>query len=67
MKRGIPIVMMVNEDFVTIAKLIAKSKGAPGLPHVVFPRTINTTPDKDVETLMDNAIPQIVQLWKVGA
>ena len=58
--------MLVNEDFVEIAKLMAKSKGIPALPYVVFPRTINTMPTEQVEVLAEGAVDKIVSLLRAG-
>ena len=61
------MVMLVNEDFVEIAKLMAKSKGVPNLPHVVFPRTINTIPDEEVVELTGKVVDEIASLLMKGA
>ena len=53
MKKGIAAVVLANEDFVELAKVVAKSKGVSTLPYVVFPRKINEmSEDEDNFTII---------------
>lgn len=61
------MVYLVHEDFLDIAKLVAKSKGAPILPCVVLPRTINSIPTEEVEALAEKDVEKVVELLKTGA
>ena len=61
------MVYLVHEDFLDIAKLAAKSRGAPFLPCVIFPRKINSIPPEEVEVHAEKAIGEIVNLRKTGA
>jgi len=60
-KKGLPAVIILNEDFVAEAQLIARSRGVP-IKYVVVPRTINTMADEEIEAEIDKVEEQIVQL-----
>jgi hypothetical protein len=59
-------VVLANEDFVELAKVVAKSKGVSVLPYVVFPRKINEMTPEEIEELTGRAIGEIVDLLKAG-
>ena len=60
-KKGLPAVIILNEDFVAEAQLIARSRGVP-IKYVVVPRTINAMTDEEIEAEIDKVEEQIVQL-----
>ena len=60
-KKGLPAVIILNEDFVAEAQLIARSRGIP-IKYVVVPRTINAMPEKEIEAEIGKVEEQIVQL-----
>ncbi|MFC1981686.1 hypothetical protein ACFLVN_05560 [Chloroflexota bacterium] len=60
-KNGVPAVILLNEDFVAEAQLIARSRGVP-IKYVVVPRTINAMTDEEIEAEIDKVEEQIVQL-----
>ena len=61
------MVYLVHDDFLDIAKLMAKSKGAPTLPCVVLPRKINSIPLEEVEAHAEEIMGNIVDILKAGS
>ena len=59
-KRGKPTVLLLNENFLVEAKIVARSRGVPDLPYVVFPHNLETLPIPDIKAAIDRVFPQIV-------
>lgn len=59
-KRGIPTVLLIGEDFTVQADLIARSRGMC-LKYAVFPRTINGMSPEEVEKQTDQAGESVVK------
>ena len=54
--------MIISEDFVVMAGMIAKSKGVDSPPFVVLPRTINSLSVEEVEAVIEKHSAKIVGL-----
>ena len=61
MKRGMPAVVLLGEDFIAQSEVIAKSRGIR-LKYVVFPRTIDGMPPEEIEAETDKACEEIIKL-----
>ena len=61
-----PAIILINEDFVPEAQMIAKARGAP-VEYVVFPRTMDAMSAEQIEAEIDRAYDEIVnKLVQVG-
>ncbi|MDO8567881.1 MAG: hypothetical protein Q7R57_04115 [Dehalococcoidales bacterium] len=60
MKRGIPSVVLIGEDFINQSKIISASKGM-GLKYVAFPRTINGMAPEGVKHETEKAFESIIR------
>ena len=65
MKRGMPTVVLLGEDFLVSSQLIAKSRGM-GFKYVTFPRNIDFAPTTEIEAETDRAGEEIVQLLSLS-
>ena len=61
MKRGMPAVVLLGEDFIAQSEVIAKSRGMR-LKYAVFPRTIDSMTPEEIEAETDRACEEIVTL-----
>ena len=61
MKRGMPAVVLLGEDFIAQSEVIAKSRGIR-LKYTVFPRTIDSMTPEEIEAETDRACEEIVKL-----
>ncbi len=59
-KRGLPTVILVNENFITETKVVAKSRGVPDLPYVVLPQNVAVLPKEELEAIARRIPEQIV-------
>ncbi|MBM3210704.1 hypothetical protein FJZ33_00675 [Candidatus Poribacteria bacterium] len=59
-KRGKPTVVFCNENFVSMAKLVAKSGGVPDLPLIIFPWSTDVLPEEDLRQLTDKAFKEVI-------
>ena len=62
MEKGIPTVMIISEDFVVMARMVARSKGVNSPPFVVLPRTINSMSVEEVEAVIEKHSAEIAGL-----
>ena len=65
-RRGVPAVTLLSEDFVVLANIIAKSRGV-SLRYVVFPRIIDTMPAEEIQVEAEKAFEEVVRLWSEPA
>jgi len=59
-KKGIPTVAVVTEEFVSLAKAIATSLKYPDLPMVVVPHPFEMLPVEQVRKLADEKVQELV-------
>ncbi len=59
--------VLVNEDFVWEAEVLAKSRGLSTLPHGVMPRKIDGMPPEEIEAVTEKIAEEIVASLKAGA
>jgi len=58
-KRGLPVVETVTTNFLTEAKLVARSRGMPSLPIVVMPNGIELMSQQEIEAAAEKACAEI--------
>ena len=60
-KKGIPAVAVVTEEFVSLAKAIAASLKYPDLPMVVVPHPFEMLPVEQVRRLAEEKVQELVR------
>ena len=61
-KKGIPTVVLVNEQFLIEAQMIAKSYGVPSLRMIVLPHNIELLPSEEIEAITDKVCEEAIML-----
>ena len=61
-EQGKPAVVVITEEFVTIAAQIARLSGHPSLNRLVLPYPLEGLPDEEVRAIADRAFPQLLHL-----
>jgi hypothetical protein len=61
MKRGIPAVVLLGEDFIAQSEVIARSRGMR-LKYAVFPRNIDGMTTEEIKAETDRAYEEVVGL-----
>jgi hypothetical protein len=59
---GKPAVVVITEEFVTIAAQIARLSSHPSLNRLVLPYPLEGLPDEEVRAIADGAFPQLLHL-----
>ncbi len=59
MKRGRPVVLLANENFVEALESIAGAAGVPNLPYVVFPTNIDSLPEEEIVAMGEARLAEI--------
>ncbi|MEE8433647.1 MAG: hypothetical protein V3S64_02560 [bacterium] len=60
MKRGRPVVLLANENFVEALEEIAGAAGVPNLPYVVFPTNIDSLPEEEIVAMGESRLHEMV-------
>ena len=60
-KRGLPTVLLVNENFLVATEAMAKSYGLSQLPTVVFPTNMDSMPEEEIIELTGKGFPEVVR------
>ena len=60
MKRGRPVVLLANENFVEALVEIAGAAGVPNLPYVVFPTNIDSLPEEEIVAMGESRLHEMV-------
>lgn len=60
LKRGRPVVLLANENFVDALEGIAGAAGVPNLPYVVFPTNIDALPETEIAAMGEARLHEIV-------
>jgi hypothetical protein len=58
-KRGVPTVLLISENFVETAKTLARVAGVVNLPIVVFPPEVDNLPREQVISLLEERLADI--------
>ena len=61
LKRGRPVVLLVNENFVDALENIARAAGVPNLPYVVFPTNIDGLPEEEILAMGEARLTEMVE------
>ena len=61
MKRGRPVVLLANENFVEALEAIAGAAGVPNLPYVVFPTNIDSLPEEEIIAMGAARLDEMVE------
>ena len=59
LKRGRPVVLLANENFVGALESIAGAAGVPNLPYVVFPTNIDSLPEAEIVAMGEARLAEI--------
>ncbi len=60
LKRGRPVVLLANENFIDALEGIAAAAGVPNLPYVVFPTNIDGLPEAEIADMGKARLHEIV-------
>ena len=59
LKRGRPVVLLANENFIEALESIARAAGVPNLPYVVFPTNIDSLPEAEITAMAEERLAEI--------
>ena len=59
-RREKPTVVFCNENFVTMARLVAKSDGVPDLPLIVLPWNNDVLPEQELRQLVTQSFKEVI-------
>jgi hypothetical protein len=61
LKRGRPVVLLVNEDFTIASSTAAKAYGIDNLPMVIFPNNMDNLSEDEILALTRRRFEEIVR------
>jgi hypothetical protein len=61
-----PAVVIITEEFITIATQIARLNGHPSLKRLVLPYPLEGLPAEEVRTIANRAYPELLELIGAG-
>lgn len=61
-RSGVPVVVLVTEEFEEEARFVARACGMPGVPVIVLPHPVAGTPDAAQEALAERIAPSCLAL-----
>jgi hypothetical protein len=61
-----PAVVVITEEFITIATQISRLSGHPSLKRLVLPYPLEGLPEEEVRTIADRAYPELLRLIGAG-
>ena len=59
-KRAVPAVLLVNENFIIATKTVAKAYGVDDLPYVVFPSNMDSMPEGEIIELTEKGFDEVL-------
>jgi hypothetical protein len=61
-----PAVVVITEEFITIATQISRLSGHPSLKRLVLPYPLEGLPEEEVRTIADRTYPELLRLIGAG-
>jgi len=65
-RAGIPAVSLCTDAFRITAEAMARSLGFPGYQYVAVPHPIASRTEKEIDEIVDIALPEIVRVLGAG-